>query len=486
MKGEKTMKGTMKKTGETKTVLMSRMGMMALMFMAAICMCFFKTENVNAAAKMTVEQLQQKFPSGKYWNHAGNPGNSNVVNNQDGYTSSPCSKHGVVGTSKQTCNGFAPNGSQVSWQCMGYAEKLGYDFTGYNPRNNSNGWHTSYSVSSLNSLKAGDIVRYKNNGHSIFVTAINGDMVTYTDCNSDGHCKILWNRTVSKSKLKSTFTYTRSAPFVLSTGNNTTGNTKTDNNATGNGYSAPDSVSMPSITNVAIDTISSKHITFHFTANNAALAKVVIESRNTGKSVSYSYTSGLNNISQYFYAGTLPGTTEMNVRIYAYSTVNGGNEVLHNVLYGDTPDVVKLPQEYAAMEDVCFDPAFYAAVNTDVRTVYGTDEAKLYYHWISYGIMEGRNASVAFDVKHYLNVNSDIRQAVGSDYKKAYEHFIRFGSTEYRNSSMYYDGQYYKNKYYGEFKDMDSRQLLRHFRDYGLREGRYASDIKYTGSSSWK
>lgn len=175
--------------------------------------------SVKASGKMTLEQLQLKFPHNKYWNHAGNPGSSNSVNNQDGYTSTPCSVHGVVGTSKQTCNGFQPGSTQLSWQCMGYAEKLGYDFTGYNPRNNANGWYTYTSSSALNSLKAGDIVRYKNNGHSIFVTAVNGDTVTYTDCNSDNHCVIKWGKTISKSTLKASFTHVRSAPY--SPGNGT-------------------------------------------------------------------------------------------------------------------------------------------------------------------------------------------------------------------------------------------------------------------------
>ena len=163
---------------------------------------------------LTLSQLRQKFPAGKYWNHAGNPGKN--VNNQDGYTSTPCPKHHNINTSSQTCNGFAPNGAQLSWQCMGYAEKLGYDSTGSNPRVNSNGWHTYTNASALDNLKAGDIVRYKNNNHSIFVTGVNGDTVIYTDCNSDGHCKIRWDQTISKATLRSSFTHVRSAPRAIS------------------------------------------------------------------------------------------------------------------------------------------------------------------------------------------------------------------------------------------------------------------------------
>ena len=169
---------------------------------------------------LSIAQIREKFPDGKYWNHAGNPGASNSVNNQDGWTDTPCPRHKTVGTSAQTCNGFAPSGKQLSWQCMGYAEKIGYDITGYNPRNNAHGWSTSKNVSALDSLKPGDIVRYKNDGHSIYVLGVDGNTVTYTDCNSDGHCKIRWDVTISKSTLASSFTYVRSAPFAISGGTN--------------------------------------------------------------------------------------------------------------------------------------------------------------------------------------------------------------------------------------------------------------------------
>ena len=210
-----------------------------LSLMLVLIMCFSvmpMTElGFEASAGMTLAQLRQKFPHGKYWNHAGNPGASNSVNNQDGYTSTPCSQHGVVGTSKQTCNGFAPSGTQLSWQCMGYAEKLGYDATGYNPRNNANGWTTYTSSSALNNLKPGDIVRYKSNGHSIYVTGVSGDTVTYTDCNSDGHCIIRWDATISKSTLKSTFTHVRSAPSAVPGGSSAS---HTRNTSYGTDFSA--------------------------------------------------------------------------------------------------------------------------------------------------------------------------------------------------------------------------------------------------------
>lgn len=38
-----------------------------------------------ASMGLGLSQLREKFPHGKYWNHAGKPGSSNSVNNQDGY-----------------------------------------------------------------------------------------------------------------------------------------------------------------------------------------------------------------------------------------------------------------------------------------------------------------------------------------------------------------------------------------------------------------
>ena len=190
----------------------------ALMLLAVLPVGALSAEsNVPEPTRgMTLDQLRAKFPNGKYWNHANNPGKDN--NNQNGWTDTPCPQHGNVGTSSQTCNGFQPGATQLSWQCMGFAEKLGYDATGANPRDNANGWQTVTSASALDSLKPGDIVRYKNNGHSIYVIGVNGDTVVYADCNSDGHCKIRWDATISKATLRASFSYLRVAPGSVSPG----------------------------------------------------------------------------------------------------------------------------------------------------------------------------------------------------------------------------------------------------------------------------
>ena len=138
----------------------------------------------EAASNVALTQLKQKFPSGKYWNHAGKSTNS-----PDGYTSIPCTHHGNCSKNGYSgwcgCNSF---GSSI--QCFGFANKLAYDAYG--------SFYTSWGRTNLNNLKAGDVIRYKNDGHSIFVTGISGDTITYGDCNSDGHCIIRWDAKISK------------------------------------------------------------------------------------------------------------------------------------------------------------------------------------------------------------------------------------------------------------------------------------------------
>lgn len=152
----------------------------------------------SSAATVTLAQLQAKYPHGKYWNG----GNANSC------TSNPCTHHGNCSYSGSCgCNSF--KGHAI--QCMGFAYQLAYLVYGGDPYVD---WTSNKNVSALNSLKPGDVVRYKNNGHSIFVTGVSGETVTYADCNSDGHCIIRWNQTISKATLRASFSYVDPAPYA--------------------------------------------------------------------------------------------------------------------------------------------------------------------------------------------------------------------------------------------------------------------------------
>lgn len=155
---------------------------------------------MTASAAITLSTLQSKYPNGKYWNSG----------NADTYTSSP-----HTGESKCKCTSYRGK----AWQCHGFACQLGYLVSGidfYDSR-----WIGYTNSSVIDSVKPGDMVRYKNDGHTIFITGVNGDTITYADCNSDGYCKIRWNETISKSTLKSTFTKLWKCPVTWNPGSGT-------------------------------------------------------------------------------------------------------------------------------------------------------------------------------------------------------------------------------------------------------------------------
>ena len=157
---------------------------------------------VAQAEPMSIGELMEKYPNGAYWNHT-------KGGNED-YTWTPCTHH--VGNCTYNgscgCNTY----KNMAIQCMGFAYQLAALAYDCDPRTQ---WDTYRTASALDNLKAGDIVRYQWNGHSIFVTAVEGNTVTYADCNSDGKCGIAWHRTTTKEKLKASFTYVKTAPYAL-------------------------------------------------------------------------------------------------------------------------------------------------------------------------------------------------------------------------------------------------------------------------------
>lgn len=318
--------------------------------------------------------------------------------------------------------------------------------------------------------------RGKSYGHSMILVGRDSGGVTVFDCNSDGRngvkkYHVTWNQF-----------YNKNSAMSLYRAKNNVGTLQ--ENVQQQGTAA--STTSPSITGIGIDDIDFSHINLHFTANNTGLARVVFKSRNTGQSVTRDYTSGLGRVSINFSLLELPGTDEMEVLIYAYSTPSGGNETLHRVLYGDTPGVVKLPKGDVDVAGFCFDPVFYADHNSDVCSAFGYDSEKLLEHWLNFGIKEGRAGSPVYHGIHYLEANPDIARAYNNNYEMAYKHFINYGYKEKRSSSEYYDGLYYQNRYGSELGGYDGKRLLWHFKQFGLKEGRQAGSRICSYKSSWK
>lgn len=167
-----------------------------------------------------------KYPNGKYWNHVGLS-----TDNSEGYTDTACSLHWtygvdhIMGTGGCTCNHFAdPNAGttlllsdsdSVGWhasssQCMGFANKLGYDLFG------STMWSRITAKGDPNyktNIRVGDLVRIS--GHTSFVIAKSADnKLTVAECNYTSKteskcCVIAWGRVIdlNNSAITSGFQY---------------------------------------------------------------------------------------------------------------------------------------------------------------------------------------------------------------------------------------------------------------------------------------
>lgn len=194
----------------------------AYMFKAAVIFAFFMIISafsiarpmIANAVQMTfqdkVTALKTKFPQGKYWNHVGM-----TTDNSDGYTDYPCTLHGtkdihVQGSGGCTCNHFenANHGGKTT-QCMGFANKLGYDVFG------DTTW-TTISIATeqqLADIRVGDIVRLSI-GHSVFVISRVGNTITVGEANYPNSCIINWDRAITLSTTTVSY-YERAANYDL-------------------------------------------------------------------------------------------------------------------------------------------------------------------------------------------------------------------------------------------------------------------------------
>ena len=164
--------------------------------------------NANALTKCDLNHLIEMFPDGKYWNHVGS-----YENNPDGWTDTPC-PHVLVDSGLGydyyvglgECNEF---GGDV--QCVGFVNRLIYEAYGVE---NYLSWEQEYS---LDNVKPGDVIRFLYDMHTVLVTSVDGDLITYGECNGNlSDCQIKWNVQKTKDEIYESFTTLYSAPEPLS------------------------------------------------------------------------------------------------------------------------------------------------------------------------------------------------------------------------------------------------------------------------------
>lgn len=101
-------------------------------------------------------------------------------------------------------------------------------------------------------------------------------------------------------------------------------------------------------------------------------------------------------------------------------------------------------------------------------------------------IYKGVDYSPVFDAKYYLNRYSDLESAFGTDYAAALKHFVEYGISEGRRASESFDVTLYKENYpdLQELFGDDNTKYVDHYLDYGINEGRCANRRILNGISA--
>ncbi len=152
------------------------------------------TVSAASSTNDTLISLVKKFPQGKYWNHMGSEKNA-----PDKVTNTPCKSHKNCTWQEDGCY---CNSYDKAIQCMGYAYKIAYEITGVSARK-----FNKSTTLKASSLRVGDVIRFRNDGHSICVTGVDGNNISFTDCNWDYKCGIRWGVTDVSYLESKGFTY---------------------------------------------------------------------------------------------------------------------------------------------------------------------------------------------------------------------------------------------------------------------------------------
>ncbi|MBR4309316.1 MAG: MBL fold metallo-hydrolase, partial [Oscillospiraceae bacterium] len=133
----------------------------------------------------------------------------------------------------------------------------------------------------------------------------------------------------------------------------------------------------------------------------------------------------------------------------------------------------------SALKEYIFDAEYYSAKYPDLAKLYGTDENKLYYHFLNYGIEEGRCASPFFDVTFYANQNGQhLSDTFKGNYIAAFEDFLsKYKTTTLMKLSENFDPTVYK-ALHTELHNQGIRSnfsLLKHYVANGYPKGEIAS-----------
>ena len=87
--------------------------------------------------------------------------------------------------------------------------------------------------------------------------------------------------------------------------------------------------------------------------------------------------------------------------------------------------------DYAAV----FDYEYYQNQYADLFNAFGDDAESYLWHFVEYGMAEGRRGNKQFNVYAYKNRYADLKKAFGNNLCSYYLHYIEYGKAEGRNGA---------------------------------------------------
>lgn len=105
-----------------------------------------------------------------------------------------------------------------------------------------------------------------------------------------------------------------------------------------------------------------------------------------------------------------------------------------SMLVGNVEVVEAAQKAQPQLTRLTFDMDYYYNTYPDLQLHIGYDYSKLYYHYLTYGLQEGRSGSAEFNCLAYKNNYADLQAAFGNNYSAYCTHYEISGKGEGRNA----------------------------------------------------
>lgn len=110
--------------------------------------------------------------------------------------------------------------------------------------------------------------------------------------------------------------------------------------------------------------------------------------------------------------------------------VDGKSDAQPNSVFNTSSNYVFGGYDYSLV----FDPTYYVNKYPDLKAALGMDAKKLFDHFCTFGMKEGRQANATFNVTAYKNNYADLQKAYGTNLPEYYKHYVVFGYKEKRKA----------------------------------------------------